>query len=472
MATNFNAPFSLTQGSGLNATLGPGAYSDNMWSQLESLRDPLTQLQLARKWKADSLWRNFNSFKIAMRNPNGSVPESVTIKGVFDMEPTVAPIGTYQIWLPNNYTDTWSQTIYFKHYGDKVGLHKYDDMVQAYMFNNQAGLVNLARTLLGESATLFMDKLIRDAYLKNPFASYQHGTASFAGLDGTNSAHHFDPDVAMAVWMEMAYKNVPLATDPSGNGTRGTMICVTTPSVIHDIQAAAGSEWHSVYQYANPSALLQYEAGMYKNVRFVANNRNVLWNCGDISYRATFDNAASPGDGASDALVDGVYKVGQDSSIVTKGIAVTFATGNSSDVKINDVVTIHQTTTADFGVTDGVDYREGTARIRRIVKIDVVDASHATLYFDRPLFDDFPAGTYVTFGQDIHPSIFIAGPDAVVTGVGEPITPHALPPIDDVQGIWRFSWDGYFDTVLFRPEVAFIHYSAGTAPKYGIASAP
>jgi len=145
--TDFSNPFSLTTPTGLTATTSPGAYSDNMWGQLESLVEPEIQMQLARKWKTNSIWRAFNTFKISMKRPDGSIPESIKFKGVYDMEPTVAPIGLYQIWLPNNYTDTWEQTINFKHYGDKVALHKYDDMVQSYRLDNKTGMINLRKNI-------------------------------------------------------------------------------------------------------------------------------------------------------------------------------------------------------------------------------------------------------------------------------------------------------------------------------------
>jgi len=283
---------------------------------------------------------------------------------------------------------------------------------------------------------------------------------AFAGFDGTVAADHFDPAIARDIWMQLQYNNVPLATNPMGNGTAGTMICITTPSVIHDIQSTAGTDWETAYMAANPMALLPYEVGMYKNVRFIANPRNVLWNAGDVIAQTTLSSPVDIGDGASDDLVDGVYQVGQDGTIVSNGVQVVDATGFA----VNQIVTLHKTRTSAYGVTNGVDYKEATARRRRIVKI-----VGTTLYFDRPLFHEFIVGDYVTYGQDIHPSIFVAGPETVATGVGEPIRTYAKDPVDDLNGIYRFSWDGYFETQLFRPETAIAVYSAGTKPTFGIA---
>lgn len=461
---SLSEPFTLANP--LDAAQGPGAYSDNMWYKLETLKDPIIQMTLLERWRAQSVWRAFNYVQVAMRHANGALAERMTWKGVFDMEPTTDPVGTRQIWFPNNYTDTWEKEITFKTYADKVALHEYDDAVQAYLYNGRAGLRNIARTLLGRSATVFQDILIRNAYLNHPYPRYMGGATSFSGIDDT-ATYWFDPSVARDIWMDLSYNGVPLAVNPTGNGTSGMMICITTPSVIKNIQDQVGNEWYTLYLQSNPSALLRYEVGSYKNVRFIASPRNVLWNCGDIITRATLNNAYGPGDGGSPDKVDNVYTVGQ-SSGVNHWIENTITVGTS--FQVGDIVTIHRTVTSDFGVTDGVDYREGTARRRRIVAIgDGTTGPLGALTFDRPLFHDFPAGSYITKAYDIHPSVFLAGPGGVVTGVGDPIMAYPMPPIDDARAIWRFVWKGRFDTQLFMPEVFEVVFSGGTRPSRGIA---
>ena len=123
MPTSLTNPFGLTDA--LNASAGPGAYSDNMWYIWESLKDPAIQLALQERYRTNSLYRPLVATTVVMRNPNGSIPESTTIKGVFDMEPGgIEPIGMRQIWLKSNYTDSFSQSIFFRHYGDKVTAHR------------------------------------------------------------------------------------------------------------------------------------------------------------------------------------------------------------------------------------------------------------------------------------------------------------------------------------------------------------
>ena len=467
-------PFTLSDYT--NAALGPGAYSDNMWYQLETLRDPMLQMQLLQKWRATSVWRQYSPVQVQMRTSTGAVSESMTWRGIFDMEPTPDPVGLRQIWFPNNYTDTWEKQITFLPYADKVALHEFDDLVQAFLFNGRIGLKNIAATLLGQSSTVFQDILIRNAYLEHPYPRYTNGATSFAGINAT-PAYWFDPAVASDIWMDLAYQGVPLAQSPTGNGGNGMMICLTTPSVINNIQQQVGNEWYTLYLQSDPARLLSYEVGIYKNVRYVAHSRNVLWNCGDIITRATLDNAYGPGDGAGGAgLIDGVYTVGQNPSTgVVQWIENTVDTLNSpvDNFVVGDIVTIHQTTTPDFGVTgalDGVDYREGTARRRRIVAIgDGTTGPLGALTFDRPLFHEFPAGSYITRAEDIHPSVFLAGPGGCVTGVGQPIEVYPMDPIDDARAIWRFIWKGLFRTQLFMPEVFELVFSGGTRPARGIA---
>jgi hypothetical protein len=119
--------------------------------------------------------------------------------------------------------------------------------------------------------------------------------------------------------------------------------------------------------------------------------------------------------------------------------------------------------TDDFGVSapDGVDYREATARHRRITAIN---GNLITL--SMPLFSEFAAGDFVTKAPHIHSTIYIAGP-SVVNGVGDPIMAYPMPPIDDARAIWRFIWQGKFKYQLFMPEFHHIVFHGGTPPRFG-----
>lgn len=465
-------PFTLANP--LNANEGPGAYSDNMWDNLESLKDPLIQYSLLRAWRMNAVWRQYAPVMMNMNHASGALAESMTFQGMYDIEPTPEPVGRRQIWFPNNYTDTYKQSITFESYADKVALHEYDDRVQAYHRDGRTGLAHIAQSLLGQSAQMFQDRLIRNAYLETPRKRYVNSHTDFSGFTD-QPADYLDVGIAKDIWMDLNYMGMPLAQN--GNGTNGMMVCVTTPSVIRNLQDLVGSEFYTVYMQTNPGSLLAYEVGAYKNVRFVAHPNNVLWNVGDIICRMPIlrDDALtyySPGDGAPDpstTLVDGVYSVGQANAATKHEIALNnTAQVGAGAFAVNDIVTIHQTVTSDFGVTDGTDYREGTARQRRIVSVRV-DGTTTYLSFDRPLFHEFQNGDYVTKAYDIHPSVFLGSTAGVVTAVADPIMAYPMDPIDDARAIWRFIWKGRWKTQLFAPEVYQVVFSGGTKPGYGLA---
>lgn len=464
-------PFALTNP--LNAAEGPGRYSDNMWYQLESLHDVGVQMALLQKFRQASVYRSLVPTQVALRTPTGAIASSMTVKGIFDMEPNYGEVGARQIWFNSNYTDTFEKSIVFNHYADKVALHEYDDKVQAYLLNNQRGLIPIARGLLGQSMTVALDILARNAFLDaamwyrsagNTITSGT-GVPQFNGIGATAGQDLFNVGLSRSIWRQLAYLDHPMAANP--NGTQGTLFCVTTPDAVKVVKDDTTGEWYNTHLYADPKLLLRYEVGMWDNTRFINTRRNVLWNCGDVDVRTTIATMDyGPGDGASPNLVDKVYKVGQQNN-VENWIEVASTAG----LAVGDIVTIHKTITSDFGVTDGVDYREPTARVRRIVDIDAGGTSLARITFDKPLFQEFQVGDYITKGKDIHCSVYIAGP-AVVNGVGDPIMAYPMPPIDDARAIYRFVWKGRFKYQLFNPEFVIVFFHAGEPLDFGIGTAP
>lgn len=460
----------LTLVNPLDATQGPGVYSDNMWSNLQTLRDVGLQMALLERFRLMSVYRPFVPTTVAMRTPTGAIAEEMTVKGVFAMEPNIDPVGRKQIWFTGNYTDTFSKKITFEDHADKVVLHEYDDRVQAYLFRGQIGMINIARTLLGESVSVALDILARNAYLSGPRCHWIAGgdvesgmTPDFSGITETDV---FDIDLGREIWEALAYADVPMASNP--NGVSGTLFCVTTPSTPNVIKSAStgNSQWREANLYANPSLLLRHEVGMYDNTRFLQTRRNVLWNCGehDLPGKGQFVTQMDygPGDGGSPDLVDGIYRVGQDHDGIEHFIELDGVTG----LAVNDVVTLHTRRTNDYGVTNGVDFKDGTISNRRIVKIQ-----GNSVAFDKPLTREYPAGSFLTKGTHVHCSLYIGGP-GVVNGVADPIMAYPMPPIDDARAIWRFIWKGRFKFQPYEPEMWHVVFHGGKAPTFGIGVAP
>jgi hypothetical protein len=152
-----------------------------------------------------------------------------------------------------------------------------------------------------------------------------------------------------------------------------------------------------------------------------------------------------------------VYAVGQQSGVL-KYITVASATGFA----VGDLVTIHRTRTNANGVTNGVDYTEGSAENRIIRKI-----SGAQISFDKPIMEDLATNlgggvyAYMTKARHIHTAAFIGGPGGVALGVGIAPELHTPAVVDDREAMHRFSWDATIKYAPYTPEVFEIWVGAG-----------
>jgi hypothetical protein len=341
-------------------------------------------------------------------------------------------------------------------------------MVTYWKKNGKAGMRAIARGALGVAEVDMNDLLARNALISGALTtgynlySGSSGATDFSGLGVTDL---YDPYVGADIWLGMANRGVPGAMSASGAG--GSIVCFTSPGVIYDIQGNEG--WLSAHQYASDTVPLNYEVGSYKNVRYVQTPKCTLWNCGAITARIPVSAAITAGDGApvpGTTKVDGTYDVGQSSSGITNYIQLTTATsGSLSNLAVNDIITIHATTTNSYGVTGGVDFTEGKLTNRRITSINL---STNRITLDQPVLVDFSTDlgggvyAYVTKARNIHASIFVGGPQAIVAGVAQQPQFYALDPIDDFKAIYRFSFDQYMGYQPFRPEVFEVVFSAGS----------
>lgn len=438
-------------------------YADNPVEVLDKNQREFYDPDLVDIWRQRSVFKDLIKFT---KNLGDVRATEMTITSVLDPHPDYTALAARQIWMPAMHIDSRSVKITFQHNGSKVAYHKYDDMITYWKKNGQAGLRNIIRSALGQSEVDINDYLARNALIQGALTTgynmYAGGATSFNDI-ATNDL--FDPDVAADIWLGMSMRGVPGAMGPSGAGN--SIVCYTTPGVIFDIQNDAS--WIAAHNYASDTALLKYEVGSYKNVRYVQTPKCVLWNAGTVIVRASISAAASAGDGApspASTTVDGTYYVGQSSNGVVNYLQLAVpTTGSLSQISVNDIITIHKTTTAAYGVTGGVNPFEGTAMYRRVVAIDT-DTRQIKL--DQPigidLTTDLGGGVYgyITKGRNIHSSIFVGGPNALVAGVAQAPRFYALNPIDDYNAIYRFSWDQYMGYQPFFPEVFEVVFSAGS----------
>jgi len=414
-------------------------------------------------WRLRSVFRPILTFT---RNLGDVRATSMTATQVLDPHPDITPLSARQIWMPSMHIDSRAVEIAFEHHGNKIAYHKYDDMITYWRQNGQAGMRAIARGALGVAEVDMNDLLARNALINGAlttgYASYAGGRADFSEI---LVGDKYDPDFGADVWLGMTYRGVPGAQ--GATGADGSIVCFTAPAVIYDIQE--DTQWVSTREYLQDRMLLRYEVGAHKNVRYVQTPKCTLWNCGAVSVRAPITAQVLAGDGAPDprtTKVDGTYKVGQTTDGIRNFIQLGDATeGALTDLEVNDILTFHQTVTSANGVTDGVDFTEGKLTNRRVVAINTTTKQ---VVLDQPFLVDFDTDLgsgvygYVTKGRNVHASIFVGGPQAIVAGVAQQPMFYSLDPIDDFKAIYRFSFDQYLGYQPYRPEVFEVHFSAGT----------
>lgn len=440
-------------------------YSDNPWEAIDKNQRTYYDPDLIAIFRQRALFTPTIQFT---KNLGDVRATKMVLSQLLDPHPDYTALAVRQIWMPASHVDSRQCEITFSRYGGKVAYTVYDDLVTYWKQNGSEGLRRIMRGALGQHMIDVLDYLARNAYIKGAldagYVLYPTGDTSFAGI-GTSDI--FDIKVAMEIWLGMSLRGVAAALGQSG--ASNSIVCYTSPSVVYDVQAAAGSEWVAVNQYQGLPSLLRYEVGSYKNVRFVQSPKCVLWNTGTLIAQAPISAAVHAGDGAPNpgtTKVDNVWQVGQTSAGIVNYITPgTFTTGAFSDISVNDVLTVHLTRTSAYGVSNGVNPFEGTLHNRRVVqKLTSPDR----FVFDQPIMidmaTDLGAGVYgyVTKARNIHASIFVGGPNGIVSGVALPPRFHAPPPVDDFEMVQRFSWDAYLGYQDYAPEVFEVVLSAGT----------
>jgi len=436
-----------------------------------------------RKWYhpiVDTMFRQHSIFNRLVRyyyNLGNVNATSMEITQLMDPHANFDPLGMRDIWMPASYVDSRAVRIGFSRYGGKVAYHEYDDMITYWKDNQGGGVRNILQGALGQHMIDVHDYVLRNKFLNLPFQYYVGGGSDFSDLTASDVMTW---QLAQEMWLGFSYRDVPMASDPSlPMRNNGSILCLTSPGVIYDIQQGTtdNEDWIPVVKYADPSRALRYEVGTAKNTRYLASPRMTLWNCGNITQQLDVTAAITAGDGAPDpssTQVDSTYYVGQTStgrSDIKHYIQLESA--DLSGISVGQIITIHSDKTDEYGVTDGADFNDGTMHVRRVVAVNDTDNR---LTLDRPIMIDFSTElesgvyAYVTIGGHVHASLFMAGPDAVVMGVGRAPVMKAPPPVDDFAQVFRFSWNGYEGANFYRPEVAEIAFSAGSTRVVGARS--
>jgi hypothetical protein len=444
-------------------------YADNPVEVLDKNQRVWYDPDIMSLFKQKPLFANIVAYK---RNLADVRATTMIVNQLLDPHPNWNELSVRQIWLPAMHIDSRQIEITFQHHGGKVALHDYDELVTYWKQNGRAGLRAILNRALGAHIVDVHDYLARNALIYGALAltgyTYYAGTATDFG--DITSLDIMKPEYAKHIQLGMKYREVTGALN--FDGSPGAVVCYTTPGVIYDLQD--DPDWVDISKYAQPGRLLRYEVGSYKNVRFVESTRCVLWNCGELVAQAPISAAVMAGDGSPNpgaTKVDGTYMVGQTSAGVTNFIQLdAFGTGTIADLSVNDIITLHISRTSNFGVTNGVNPFDGTVTNRRIVGIDEGDG---TIQLDKPIMIDLATDLgggvygYITKGMHVHSSIFVGAPNTLVAGVAVPVRLHTPPPIDDLEAIYRYSWNDRMGYQPFYPEAYEVMFSAGSVRHKG-----
>jgi len=362
---------------------------------------------------------------------------------VYDTEPNWNTITEKDLWLSGAHLDSRSQTIQLEVHGD---ILKFSDYSEITTYINNGDIRGLVREKIGQNLVDTLDILARNAFLAHPYPVYAGGTR--ANRAAITASDLFNPDLAELARTHLEEHEIPGVVTVDDNPQ--SIVCVTTPRVIHDIRTAAGSNWLEVQQYAGASRKFNGEVGTWNGVRFVRTNRLVLRNYGSVTQQTTLNGAALKGEGAA-ATVDTIYSVGRDPS-AKRYVNVAAATG----FVVGDYITIHSATAPGAGAGLAPKESDGTQETRRIVAI-----SGTQISLDKPLLKEHATGDYFTKGVTLHASLFMGGP-SVVFGVAERPTPILPPKFDDLMMVNRIGWRGMFKFQQFRPEYYEMHLTAGS----------
>lgn len=438
-------------------------YPDHPWAGIQTNERMYYDPLLRDVYRQRAVFSQYITYAQNLSDRNA---KTMTITSLFDIHPNFNAIGLRDMWMPAAHVDTRSQTITFSRYGGKVAYDAYTPIVTYWNASSVTGqgrlnaIAAIVNDKLGQHMIDVLDMLARNAFLSAPFKYYPSGVNDFAGITADAMVRSSMLD---EIHLGMKYRGVPYAQ--AGNGSVGTIVCITTPGVLHDLRNQSDPrEWLIPMAYGRPMELLNYEVGTFRNIRFVETPKLTLFNCGSIIAQTTVPVPVEAGDGSPDTLVDNTYKVGQ------PGAAKYLRVADSTDMSkfaVGDIVTIHVQRTNEFGVTNGVDFRDGLLSNRRVVGIinQTTPTTLKALELDQPIMVDLKTQlqpnvyAYVTKGVHVHAMVFVGGRDGIVAGVGRPPRLHMPPPVDDFNMIHRFSWDAYMGYNLYNPlviEVAFV----------------
>jgi N4-gp56 family major capsid protein len=458
-----------------------GTYGDTPWAGIGNKTRDVFIPDLIDVYRRTSFFQPFVPFRVDLGSQNA---ESMSFTTMYELLDDRRQLGLTQLWMDPFHTDSERKSISLARYGGKVALHDYDEMVNQWKGpGGLSALRGINRNKLATQMTRTLDLLARDAFLSGTWHMFgaDGSKANFGSLVDTAGADNFDPNVARDIWLGMQNRMTHGAIDAASQTTGDMMVAMTSPGVVHSIRGNAG--WIDAINYANPAMRVRNEVGTYLGVRYLQSPDMILWNCGALDLQATIAEPLYPDSGAArnadanrvigqDVLAAGhnrYIQLGTTNLATTKTFVTTVTNGAtqellSTSVKPNDRITIHILRTGSNGVTDGVDYLDGS-----IVNATVVSVDNATrrITLNQPIGRDFSTDlgsgvyAYISIGTNVHGTAFLTGSNSVVSGVARPPMFHAPDPVDDFGAYHRFTWDMYGKFQIWSDSAVEVLFNTG-----------
>jgi hypothetical protein len=349
--------------------------------------------------------------------------------------------------------DTRSRTLRTTRYADKIQLHENSNLYQRWVMNGTRDWRPLLQGLLGNNFVRKHELLSRNSFLMQPknFWTFANGRANFSQLQSSDT---FNMDITVDWNFRVGHTGSPVIPGDQAAAKLAIMPPGCVYAMRKTLASTANNEaqmWRDAQLYAGEA--LKYEIGQINGIRFqqtpqdrFGENPSVLYNAGVIAVQYAVIAPINMGDGSPDPessnvddKVDEVWAVGQKDVVHYIQLE---ADADMSQFSLGDIISIHTQKTADFGVTDGVEFRSGKTIQRRIVQIDSVNKR---LSFDRPVLFNYikafvgtPHGgssttmyAYVTKARHVGFVLVLGSRGGIMGKVDRPVRFMEPKPVDD-----------------------------------------
>lgn len=353
-------------------------------------------------------------------------------------------IGRHQRMMGPLYVDTRHRKVQAKdRWGSKIQLDRRDQMVTRFGADTPNFIRQMLRAQMGNDIVAQTERISRDGIISHAQHLFLYngtawalGTADFSHIP-RNASGLFDVKLLEEVALRMAYRCEDTRkqwgdyTQPvPGAQFRGSVLIMTTTGTYWGIWNSEEQDFMIDLRQLQDERIINGGEVQYRKFSTIVDTGAgalVLWNAGTQDKQVAVTRPIKFGDGAPDpdiGPVDSVFYAGQSSVATTHYIQCTDL-GTSQFAK-GDMVSIHIARTADWGITDGVDFLDGQTMVAEVYS---VDEDNERLTFREPLTAQYEdafdyttlqgaasagqAYAFITKAQHIHPVFIVASRESV-----------------------------------------------------------